>query len=137
MGDAGGRLVRRRLEAGECRIAPRIDDPAKETEGAVWAVAGLDRADAEPVSRSGGRPAYGGSPSDGSVRRAIQDLKARGLRVALLPFVLMDVPEGKRPARPVDGRGRPAALSVARAHRLRPGARPAGDGGKTAADYDG
>ena len=33
---------------------------------------------------------YGGTPSDQSVVRCIQDLKARGLRVVFYPFLLMD-----------------------------------------------
>jgi hypothetical protein len=49
-----------------------------------------DGGDGEPDRR----PAYGGSPSDASVVRAIADLKARGLKVVLAPFVLMDIPAG-------------------------------------------
>ena len=41
-----------------------------------------------------GRPAFGGTPSDDSVRDLIAELKARGLKVTLYPFLMMDIPAG-------------------------------------------
>ncbi len=82
------------LRAGECVIRPGVDDGAKNTQGAVWSVAGLARGDAYEVSRHQDRAAFGGSPSDASVVHAIQNLKARGLQVTLYPFVMMDIPAG-------------------------------------------
>jgi hypothetical protein len=82
------------LRAGHCTFQPRIEKAGKATNGAEWAAAGLTRASATPVSATEGRPDYGGSPSDASVIAAIRDLKARGLGVALHPFVLMDIPAG-------------------------------------------
>lgn len=90
------------LRAAECTIAPRVD-AAFKTIGAFdfvvggywppdWSVAGLDRASARLVSQIDGRAAYGGTPSDASVRAAIADLRARGLFVTFYPFVMMDVP---------------------------------------------
>jgi hypothetical protein len=80
------------LRAGSCTIRPKVDEPDKDTHGATWRVSGLDRDDAQAVSQVDGRAAYGGSPSDMSVVRAIEDLKARGLKVVLAPFILMDIP---------------------------------------------
>jgi hypothetical protein len=40
------------------------------------------------------RPVYGGTPADFAVVQAIQEMKARGLRVTFYPFILMDVPPG-------------------------------------------
>ena len=60
----------------------------------TWSVAGLDRADAQVVSTIDGRPAFGGTPSDQSVRDLIAELKARGLKVTLYPFLMMDIPAG-------------------------------------------
>ncbi len=80
------------LRVGECRILPKTDRRDKATIGAEWAAAGLDRGTAETVSLVDGKPAYGGTPSDVSVIRAIRDLKARGFRVTLYPFCMMDVP---------------------------------------------
>ena len=56
---------------------------------------GVDRGEAFLVSRdSEGRPVYGGTPADFAVVQAIQEMKARGLRVTFYPFLLMDVPAG-------------------------------------------
>lgn len=79
------------LRAGHCTIKPAVDDPDKATRGAQWVVAGLTRADAPVVSKSDGHPAYGGTPSDDSVKRAIAAIRARGLEVVLYPFLMMDI----------------------------------------------
>lgn len=79
------------LRAGECKIEPRIERTAKTTD-VNWVVSGLTRATANRVSQVGeNQPAYGSSPADISVIEAIQDLKARGKRVVLYPFVMMDI----------------------------------------------
>ena len=80
------------LRAGRCRIRPAVMQRAAGSLSESWAAAGLDQATAPLVSRSGGAPAYGGSPSDRSVIAAIRALKARGLEVTLYPFVMLDVP---------------------------------------------
>ncbi|MGQ3359101.1 MAG: baseplate multidomain protein megatron [Phreatobacter sp.] len=80
------------LRAGQCTIRPAVERREKEVAGLVWEAAGETRATARLVSEVDGRPAYGGSPSDATVIRAIRDLKARGLKVTLIPFVMMDVP---------------------------------------------
>ncbi|NVK33683.1 MAG: glycoside hydrolase TIM-barrel-like domain-containing protein [Rhodobacteraceae bacterium] len=82
------------LRAGHCEISPRVEVPQKITSGATWSAAGLSRSAARQVSSVDGRPAFGGTPSDASVVAAIKDLKARGLKVMLYPFILMDVPSG-------------------------------------------
>lgn len=56
-------------------------------------MSGLTRAQAQTVSQHDGRAAYGGTPADRTVVDAIRALKARGLKVTLYPFVMMDVPE--------------------------------------------
>ena len=78
------------LRAGRCRVRPGVERRDKPTEPMAWSVAGVTRGDAYVVSEVGGGPAYGGTPSDGSVRQAIRALKARGLEVTLYPFVFMD-----------------------------------------------
>ncbi|QDF14264.1 tail protein [Dinoroseobacter phage vB_DshS-R4C] len=79
------------LRAGLCRFEPRIELRAKRTS-IEWIAAGLNRGSATEVSRDeNDRPAFGSSPADVSVVRAIMDLKARGFRVVLYPFVMMDV----------------------------------------------
>ena len=60
------------------------------------------------VSSNGGGPAYGGTPSDASVVAAIADLKARGLKVYLYPFVMMDIADGNALPNPYGGIGQAA-----------------------------
>ena len=83
------------VRAGACRIRPGVENRTKATEPLTWKVAGLNRAGAHLVSevddgKGGVGPAYGGTPSDESVRQAIRALKSRGLEVTLYPFVFMD-----------------------------------------------
>ncbi|ATN33600.1 hypothetical protein ACO34A_07240 [Rhizobium sp. ACO-34A] len=82
------------LRADECRVVPGVEVSAREDESRVWRVCGMGRAQARLVSRNDGGPAYGGTPDDMSVVEAIRDLKARGLKVTLYPFLMMDVPAG-------------------------------------------
>lgn len=79
------------LRAGECRVVPGVEFHSREGESMPWRVAGLERADGHLVSRKNGAPAYGGTPCDESVKQAIADLKARGIKVYLYPFIMMDV----------------------------------------------
>jgi hypothetical protein len=82
------------LRCGQCRVMPAIDNRAKTTFGGTWSAAGVDRAGARLISQVDGRPAFGGTPSDASVRHLIAELKARGLKVTLYPFLMMDIPAG-------------------------------------------
>ena len=91
------------LRCSECTVEPCTDNADKQTEPVSWSVAGLNRQSARLVSRADGRAAYGGTPDDGSVRRAIEELKARGLEVCFYPFVLMDIPSGNMLASPYGG----------------------------------
>jgi hypothetical protein len=82
------------LRAGHCVLQPGVDSREKSTHGATWSVAGLDRSTARLVSRVDDRPAFGGTPSDASVVHLIQELRARGIKITLYPFVMMDIPAG-------------------------------------------
>lgn len=82
------------LRCGVCTIRPKVDSAGKVTSPHAWTVSGLTRSTALVISMVDGRPAFGGSANDASLIRAIGDLKARGLKVTLLPFVMMDVPAG-------------------------------------------
>jgi hypothetical protein len=90
------------LRAGECTLKPGVTS-ATGTTMPDWRVAGLTRAGARLVSEHDGKPAYGGTPSDASVIRAIADLKDRGLAITFYPFVMMDVPEGNGVPDPYGG----------------------------------
>ncbi|MFD0915858.1 glycoside hydrolase TIM-barrel-like domain-containing protein [Pseudahrensia aquimaris] len=81
------------LRAGQCTIRPKVEVGSRKLAvGEDWDCAGLTRQEAELVSRIDGRPALGGTPSDRSVLRAIKEIKSRGLRVAITPFLMMDIP---------------------------------------------
>lgn len=73
-----------------CEIRPGVETLDKTTYPQEWSVAGIARAHAHVVSQVGGRPAYGGTPSDASVTAAIAELKSRGLAVVFYPFLFMD-----------------------------------------------
>ncbi|MEA2935276.1 MAG: hypothetical protein QOD74_1922, partial [Variibacter sp.] len=80
------------LRAAHCLVQPGVDDATKVTIGGSWSVAGVTRGSAYLVSRVNGRPAYGGTPSDESLVRLIAELKGRGLKVTLYPFLMLDIP---------------------------------------------
>jgi hypothetical protein len=91
------------LRCGECLIRPGVETGDKTTVPHAWSVAGIGRDDAYVVSATDERPNYGGTPSDESVRQAVQMLKQRGYHVTLYPFLLMDIPTGNGLADPYGG----------------------------------
>jgi hypothetical protein len=91
------------LRCGSCAVRPKVEQAVKATIPFDWRVNGIDRAHAAVVSQHGGGPAYGGTPADRAVLQAIAELKRRGLKVTLYPFVLMDVPTGNALPDPYGG----------------------------------
>ena len=79
------------LRCDQCQIMPGTDDASKIVNGAVWSVSGISRNAARTISLSNGSVAFAGTPSDASVLHAIADLKRRGLKVMINPFILMDI----------------------------------------------
>jgi hypothetical protein len=79
------------LRAGSCQIVPGVENADKVTLPDAWQVDGVTRGSARVVSQVNERPAYGGTPSDASVVRAIADLKARGFKILFYPFIMMDI----------------------------------------------
>src|SRR5690606_30077860 len=79
--------------AGRSLPAPPHGD-ADEFHGysEPWTVSGVGREGAVTVSHVDGIASYGGTPSDRSVIECIGEIRKRGLRVALYPFVMMDIP---------------------------------------------
>jgi hypothetical protein len=97
------------LRAGNCTVRPKVEFAAKTTTPNAWKVHTLTRDLALVVSTVDGRPAYGGTPSDDSVVRAVRDLKARGHTVIFNPFVFMDIAAGNTLPDPWTGNiGQPA-----------------------------
>jgi hypothetical protein len=82
------------LRCGNCEIKPKIEFAAKANTPWSWQVSGIGRASADVVSSDSFGPLLGGAPADRSIVQAITELKARGFRVVLYPFVMMDIPAG-------------------------------------------
>ena len=91
------------LRCGVCQIRPGVEEASKFALGMTWSAGGVDRSGAHLLSQSGGGPAYGGTPADAAVIQAIGELKARGYKVVLYPFILMDVPAGNALPDPYGG----------------------------------
>jgi hypothetical protein len=82
------------LRMDHCMIKPGVESADKQTRPFMWRAGGVTRSGAHLVSQSGGAPNFGGTPSDDCVLQAIREIKRRGLKVGLCPFVLMDIPPG-------------------------------------------
>lgn len=79
------------LRCGHCQIRPGVESADREMEPITWRVCGQDRSEALLIRQVDGHSVYGGTPSDDSVIELITELKARGFKVGLYPFILMDV----------------------------------------------
>lgn len=82
------------LRAGDCHIRPAVTSATFSGYSKPWTVSGVSRDEAMVVSSFEGGSAYGGTPSDASVIAAIAEIRARGLKVTLYPFMMMDIPAG-------------------------------------------
>ncbi len=91
------------LRCAACEIRPGVEVADKDTTPVAWRAGGVTRSGAHLVSAHEGAPAFGGTPSDASLKQAIAELKARGYKVGLYPFLLMDVPAGNGLADPYGG----------------------------------
>ena len=91
------------LRCGHCSVQPGVESASKTLAGQSWSVVGVTRESAYVVSEAGGRPAYGGTPSDDSVTHLISELKARGLKITFYPFVVMDIAGGNALPDPWNG----------------------------------
>lgn len=91
------------LRIDRCTIRPRVEIAEKETRPSSWQVHGVTRDQAFLVSQSDGRPAYGGTPADDAVVRAIRSLRQRGFQVVFYPFLFLDIPPGNSLPDPYGG----------------------------------
>jgi hypothetical protein len=82
------------LRADRCTIRPAVTSATFTGFSKPWNVCGVARPDAKEVSFYAGGSAYGGTPTDQSVVDAIAEIKARGLKVTLYPFMMMDIEHG-------------------------------------------
>lgn len=96
------------LRCGSCSIRPGVTTRDGVGLSSPWQVSDATRADAHLVSSYDGGASFGGTPSDQSVIDAIRDLKARGLKVTLYPFIMMDIAAGNTLPDPHGGAGQAA-----------------------------
>ena len=86
------------LRCGTCEIRPGVECRDRIIPNGQWQVGTDRRGQAYLVSSDvEGRPHFGGTPSDTSLKQAISALKQRGFAVTLYPFLLMDIPDGPTP----------------------------------------
>ena len=90
------------LRCANTAIKPGIETDDKITTPHNWSVAGLERSSARLISRVNDYPAFGSTPDDASVLRAIADLKARNISPVFYPFIMMDIAAGNTLADPYD-----------------------------------
>jgi hypothetical protein len=82
------------LRCSFCKIEPKVDQAMVEAAQMPWTVSSMTRATAATVPLIGGKPIYGGTPTDQSVIEAIRELRSRGKDVMFYPFILMDQVDG-------------------------------------------
>jgi len=82
------------LRTSVCQLRPGVELADLVTTPKPWRVSGIERGDAHLISTHKGRPAFAATPADAAVIEAIRELKARGLKVTLLPVIQMDIPAG-------------------------------------------
>jgi len=79
------------MDLNECRVMPGVEtSEAICTVPTDWQVGGRGRHNAYYIGRNGGKPRYGGTPSDSSIINMLQDLKERGLKAMLYPLMFVD-----------------------------------------------
>ena len=83
------------LRADSCTLRPKVEGTDADGSEMPWTVSGVGRAGADvvPVDAEG-KPIYGGTPTDQSVREAITALADSGKSTTFYPFILMDQTQG-------------------------------------------
>ncbi len=81
------------LDAGDCIIQPGVEyQESATTEPDIWSSATFTRDTAHQITLDGlGNPIYGGTPSDQSILRYLDELKSRGLKIMFYPMFFMDI----------------------------------------------
>jgi hypothetical protein len=88
------------LRCDRCELRPAVEQAQKDGQQMAWRVSGVGRADAKEVSRTDGRPAFGGTSADAAVVQAIRHIAFGGQSVMFYPFILMDIFAGNGRADP-------------------------------------
>ncbi len=81
-------------DAATCVIKPGVEfQTGAITLPDEWAVSSFNRSTARQITLIDGLPRYGGTPSDASLLRYIDELKDRGYNIMFYPMFFMDVEE--------------------------------------------
>lgn len=79
------------LDIANNYVMPGVEfQEGAQTEPDIWQVAGYDRSNAHAITISKRRAIYGGTPSDQSVVRYLEELKDRGYKVMFYPMIFVD-----------------------------------------------
>lgn len=78
------------LRAGECLVAPKVEQVEVDGDAMPWVVSGRLRSTAGVVPQLDDRPVYGGTPADASIVEAIQIMRSEGVDAVFYPFILME-----------------------------------------------
>lgn len=82
------------LDMKRCKILPRVEHHGDaRTFPDAWQVAGKGRGDVPCVSYDDGRPRYGGTVSDRSILRFLDECRVRGYKILFYPMIFMDLPQ--------------------------------------------
>lgn len=98
------------LRCAECAVEPKVEQSVQDASGMPWRAGGIVRGQAVEIVQEGGRPIYGGTPSDASVIEAIQAVRAGGQEAMFYPFILMDQMAGNALPDPYSDAGEQAKL---------------------------
>jgi hypothetical protein len=78
-------------DAGSCPILPGVESDDIATQPDTWQVSHFSRTTAHQISRQKDKPIYGGTPTDSSIRRYLEELKQRGYKIMFYPMLLVDL----------------------------------------------
>ncbi len=80
------------LDIAKCTILPGVEFKGNmNTYPDIWKVAGIDRNNAHQITLKNSRPIYGGSVSDKSILRYLDELKERGYKIMFYPMLFIDL----------------------------------------------
>lgn len=82
------------LNIGHCHVAPGVEFRENlHTSPDVWQVAGKVRRQAHQITLKNGSPIYGGTVSDNSMLRYLEEIKRRNFKIMLYPMLFVDLPD--------------------------------------------
>ena len=83
------------IDANLCNVYPAVEYHSEfpnETAPNLWSVAGQSRQSAREIGRDiDGNIRFGGTPTDQSILRFIDDINRRGIKVCFYPILMMDI----------------------------------------------